>query len=411
MDDRHPRSPAPASPGTHGGDPTAGARGAGPDAPHLAPTGRPGPHPDPEAVRDAPRPRGLRLWAPKRVLVTRDARGTAVAERACRVGAALGAEIVELPGNAIRGLKGESERETYRRAKSSLAIVIAPPGKLKLQPIPPSADFRLDLATGCPAHCQYCYLAGSLPGPPITRAYANLDAVLATVPAHAGAGTVTSASAARRHEGTTFEASCYTDPLGIEHLTGGLEAAIVAFSGYARDGLDVGLRFTTKYAAVDPLLGLDHGARTRARFSVNAEEVTRRFEGGTAPLDARLDAMGRMARAGYPVGLTVAPIMPVEGWREAYAELFARAARALPEACDLTVELITHRFTPGSREVLIGWYPATSLEMDESVRTAKTNKFGGRKYVYPRSLMREMRDWFEAEVRATLPGGSVLYWT
>ena len=397
-------------------EPLDPARDPGPGAdaraaPHLAPTARPAPHSsDPAAVRGA-RPRGERPWAPKRVFVTRDARGSAVAERACRVGAALGAEIVELSGNAIRGLKGESERESYRRAKSSLAIVVAPPGKLKLQPIPPSADFRLDLATGCPAHCQYCYLAGSLSGPPITRAYANLDEVLATVPSYAGTGTITSTSEARRHEGTTFEASCYTDPLGIEHLTGGLEATIGAFAGYAADGLDVGLRFTTKYAAVEPLLGLDHGGRTRVRFSVNAEEITRRFEGGTAPLDARLDAMGRMARVGYPVGLTVAPIMPVDGWREAYADLFRRAAEALPDACDLTVELITHRFTPGSREVLIGWYPATSLEMDESVRTAKTNKFGGRKYVYPKETMREMRDWFEAEAARALPGGAVLYWT
>ena len=381
-----------------------------PAAPHLAPTAHAAPRRAPEALESLPA-REMRRWAPKRVFVTRDARGSAVAERASRVGAELGAEIVELSGNAVRGLKGETERESYRLAKSSLAIVNAPPGKLKLQPIPPSADFRLDLATGCPAHCQYCYLAGSLSGPPITRAYANLDAVLGVVSDYVGKGEVTSTSEARRGEGTTFEASCYTDPLGIEHLTGGLERAIPAFAAFARDGLDVGLRFTTKYDAVGPLLELDHGGRTRMRFSVNAEEITRRFEGGTAPLAGRLRAMGRAARAGYPVGLTVAPIMPVDGWRDAYANLFRRTAAELPRACDLTVELITHRFTPGSREVLMGWYPATTLEMDENVRTVKMNKFGGRKYVYPKELMREMRAWFEDEVGRTLPGGAVLYWT
>ena len=379
-------------------------------APHLAPTAHAAPRRAPEALESLPAGE-MRRWAPKRVFVTRDARGSAVAERASRVGAELGAEIVELSGNAVRGLKGETERESYRLAKTSLAIVDAPPGKLKLQPIPPSADFRLDLATGCPAHCQYCYLAGSLSGPPITRAYANLDAVLGVVSNHVGKGRVTSTNDARRAEGTTFEASCYTDPLGIEHLTGGLERAIPAFAAFARDGLDVGLRFTTKYDAVGPLLELDHGGRTRMRFSVNAEEVTRRFEGGTAPLAGRLRAMGRAARAGYPVGLTVAPIMPVEGWREGYAALFAAAAAELPEPCDLTVELITHRFTPGSREVLMGWYPSTSLEMDENVRTVKMNKFGGRKYVYPKELMREMKGWFTDEVGRTLPGGVVLYWT
>lgn len=379
-------------------------------APHLAPTVHAAPRGRPEELERLSAREG-RLWAPKRIFVTRDARGSAVAERASRVGAALGAEIVELAGNALRGLAGENERESYRLAKSSLAIVVAPPGKLRLQPIPPSADFRLDLATGCPAHCQYCYLAGSLSGPPITRVYANLEEVLATVAAHAGEGRVTSASAARRGEGTTFEASCYTDPLGIEHLSGSLERSIVAFAGFAREGLDVGLRFTTKYDTVGPLLDLDHGGRTRVRFSVNAEEVVRRFEGGTAPLSARLDAMGRTARAGYPVGLTVAPIMPLGNWREAYAALLRATAAELPAECDLSVELITHRFTPGSKEVLMGWYPATSLEMDETVRTVKRDKFGNRKYVYPKELMREMKGWFAEAVGRTLPGAPLLYWT
>ncbi|MGB3454981.1 MAG: radical SAM protein [Litorimonas sp.] len=371
-------------------------------APHIAPT-----HAE-ESAPPEPQPSAhLKLWRPKRVFISKAARDSAVAERARRVGTGLGAEIVELSGNAVRGLKGESERETYRNAKSSIAIVNAPPSALKFQPIPPSADFRLDLARGCPAHCQYCYLAGSLSGPPITRAYANLDEIFAAIPAYIGQGKITSASEARAHEGTTFEASCYTDPLGIEHLTGALEQAITYFGTQDR----AGLRFTTKYARVDELLDLPHRGRTRVRFSVNAEDITRRFEGGTARLADRLHAMGRMARAGYPVGLTVAPIMPIEDWQAGYGQLLRDAGAALPNDADLTVELITHRFTPGSREVLLSWYPGTDLEMDPAVRSEKRNKFGGRIFVYTKEVMREMKAWFEAEVTDALPRGAILYWT
>ncbi len=382
-----------------------------PAAPHLAPSRVAAPRAEPIHLERMLPSGKVRLWRPKRVLITKAARGTPVAERAARVGAELGAEVVELTGNAIRGLKGESEAETYRRAKSTLAIAAAPPSALKLQPIPPSADFRVDLAVGCPAHCQYCYLAGSLSGPPVTRAYANLDAIFGVLPDYLGRGTVTSRSDTRAREGTTFEASCYTDPLGIEHLTGGLAALVEHVARLHADGADIGLRFTTKYDAVDGLLGLEHGGRTRARFSVNAEAVTRPFEGGTAPLAARLRAMGRMAEAGYPVGLTVAPIMPVDGWRASYESLLNGAAAALPEGADLTVELITHRFTPGSREVLLGWYPATKLEMDPAVRAVKRNKFGGQKYVYPKALMDEMKGWFGESVKEILPRARVLYWT
>ena len=380
-------------------------------APHIAPSGYAAPRHAPERLDDLLPERKTRLWVPKTIFITKAARDSEVAAHARAAGGELGAEIVELPGNAVRGLKGASERETYRNAKSSLAIVNAPPSRLKLQPIPPSADFRLDLATGCPAPCQYCYLAGSLSGPPITRAYANLDEVFAVIPDYVGQGRITSTSDARAGEGTTFEASCYTDPLGIEHLTGGLSRLVEHMAGLHETGLDVGLRFTTKFDLVEPLIGLDHGGSTRVRMSVNCNEVVRRFEGGTARLENRLHAMGRLARAGYPVGLTVAPIMPVDDWREAYGDLFDRTAAQLPEDADLTVELITHRFTPGSKDVLMGWYPATSLEMDEAVRTVKRNKFGGRKYVYPRELMVEMRTWFSDEVARVFPAAQLLYWT
>ena len=374
------------------------------DAPHLDPVA-------PAETRPARPSVKARLWRPKRLIVTEAARATAIAETALDRAEALGLEVVHASGNAVRGLKGETEAETYRRAKSTLAIVRSPPSARKLQPIPPSADFRLDLATGCPAHCQYCYLAGSLSGPPVTRAYGDLDAILAVVPDYAGQGRITSASEARAHEGTTFEGSCYTDPLAIEPLTGSLSRAVARFAQYRADGLDVSFRFTTKYDAVGPLTALDHGGATRARFSINVPAITRRFEGGTAPLEGRLAAMGAMARAGYPVGLTIAPIMPVEGWEAAYDRLFADVAAALPEGADVTAELITHRFTPGSRDVLLGWYPATALEMDEAVRTQKRNKFGGVKYVYPKERMKEMREALEASLRARLPAARLLYWT
>ncbi|MEJ7707363.1 MAG: spore photoproduct lyase family protein [Nocardioidaceae bacterium] len=232
-------------------------------------------------------------------------------------------DIAFLSGNRLTGLSAESERETYARAKSTLAVVVAPPSALKPQPIPPSADWRIDLARGCPAHCQYCYLAGSLTGPPVTRVYANLDDVLAGIGTHAGRGSVTSGTAERGHEGTTFEMSCYTDPLGIEHLTGSLSAAITRV-GSGEFGEGVSLRFTTKFDAVGSLVDLPHARRTRMRVSVNADEVAARFEGGTAPMPARLAALRTMALAGYRVGLTIAPVMPVPDWRAAYGQAAGR---------------------------------------------------------------------------------------
>ena len=357
-----------------------------------------------------------RLWRPKRVFITPDAftmpHGRAMLERA----ESFGAQVVRLKSNQLRGVvepaaEGDERaaQRAYAQAKTSLAIVVSPPGQRKLQPIPPSADWQFHVAQGCPAHCQYCYLAGSLSGPPVTRVYANLPEILEGLRSYAGTGGVTSASRERAHEGTTFEASCYTDPLGIEHLTGALAETIRFFGQWEAP---VQLRWTTKFDGVKPLLAIAHNRRTRVRFSVNAEGVARGFEGGTATVTRRIAALRRMALAGYPVGLTIAPIMPINHWESEYAALLNAVAGALRdmEQLDLTVELITHRFTPGSKEVL-SWYPKTALDLREAERTQKRNKFGGFKYVYPKDPMRAMRQWFEGEIGRVLPLAKILYWT
>jgi spore photoproduct lyase len=351
-------------------------------------------------------------WIPKHVLITRSAadlpHGRTIIERCEAAGVA---DIRLLTGDRLPPLTAGSTRETYARAKATLAVVVAPPSKRALQPIPPSADWRVDLAEGCPAHCQYCYLAGSLTGPPITRTYANLDDILAGIAPAVGHGAVTSGTDARGHEGTTFEVSCYTDPLALEHLTGSLAAAITHV-GTADLGGKAQLRFTTKYADVAPLLDLPHHGRTRVRFSVNAASVER-FEGGTARMPARIDALRSLAVAGYPVGLTIAPIMPVDGWREEYGALLDAVAAATDDVpgLDLTAELITHRFTPRSKDVLLGWYPQTKLEMDEDLRRQKRGKYGAVKHVYPAPVMHELRSWFHTALAERLPKARFLYWT
>ena len=342
------------------------------------------------------------------MLVTRAAHewahGLAIADRA----AALGIEVVELAGDRVALPPAIDPGRDYAEAKATLAVTVAPPSKRRLQPIPPSADWRIDLAEGCPAHCAYCYLAGSLKGPPITRAYANLPEILDVLPDYLGEGAITSRSATRAAEGTTFEASCYTDPLALEHLTGSLSAAIARFGVWDADAQ---LRFTTKFAAVEPLLALDHGGRVRMRASVNPAAYAR-FEGGTDRVAARLAALRRMADAGYLVGLTIAPIIAAPGWEQAYDGLLVDVAAAFDGASsDLTVELITHRFTPGSKAVLESWYPGSALDMGPAGRTEKRTKFGTVKHVYDRDTMRRLRSFFEERIAARLPYARVLYWT
>ena len=152
-------------------------------------------------VRKAP------LWMPERVMFTPAALEEPWGQQILARVQSLDLPVEELPRNRLTGLRGEDERDTYNKSKRTLAVVTAPPSAFKLSPIPPSADWQFHIAEGCPAHCQYCYLAGSLSGPPVIRVFANLPQILGNLAAFERSG-----------ETTTFEASCYTDPLGIEHL-------------------------------------------------------------------------------------------------------------------------------------------------------------------------------------------------
>ncbi|WP_245841880.1 SPL family radical SAM protein [Sphingomonas lenta] len=378
---------------------------AEPLAPHLVQARAPDPA---MFAAPDPKPPSARRWMPKRVLVAKSAleweHGRAVAERA----AALGVDVVELPSDRLNLNFPDDPRRAYAEAKATMALVVASPSKRKLQPIAPSADWRVDLAEGCPAHCSYCYLAGSLKGPPITRVYANLPEVFKELPRHLGMGTITSRSRHRQHEGTTYEASCYTDPIALEHLTGSL-SALIAYVG-AWDA-DAQLRFTTKFSGIDPLLTIEHNGRTRMRASLNPKPYAR-FEGGTSPVAQRIGALRRMADAGYPVGLTIAPIIAAPGWEMAYGGLIDDVAAALEGAePDLTVELITHRFTEGSKAVLESWYPGSGLDMGPDGRTVKRTKFGAVKHVYDKDVMKTLRAFFEERIAERLPYARILYWT
>ena len=78
---------------------------------------------------------------------------------------------------------------------------------------------------------------------------------------------------------------------------------------------------------------------------------------------------------------------------------------------DLTVELITHRFTATSKRVLTGWYPNTQLDMNEELRTMKRTRFRGQKHVYPAPVVGQLRAFFAERVSELLPSARILYFT
>ncbi|WP_309118776.1 spore photoproduct lyase [Paenibacillus sp.] len=300
--------------------------------------------------------------------------------------------------NRITNLPGEGELEKYRIAKRTLVVGVRK--TLDFDQSKPSAEYAIPIATGCMAHCHYCYLQTTLGAKPYVRIYVNIDDIIARAAKYIEE---------RQPELTRFEAACTSDPVGLEHISGSL-ARLIEFMAKQEHGR---LRFVTKFNNVEPLLGLEHNGHTRIRFSVNADYVIRHFEPGTSSFADRIEAAGKVARAGYPLGFIIAPIIWHEGWEDGYAELLRKLKAEVPPEAEptLTFELIQHRFTKTAKRVIEARYPKSKLEMDEAKRKYKWGRWGQGKYVYPDEQATALREWITEQIFANFPKASIDYFT
>jgi spore photoproduct lyase len=300
--------------------------------------------------------------------------------------------------NRITNLPGDSELEKYRIAKRTLVVGLRK--TLEFDQSKPSAEYAIPIATGCMGHCHYCYLQTTLGAKPYIRVYVNTDEIMERAVRYIEE---------RAPEITRFEAACTSDPVGIEHISGSLKE-LIEFMGRQKLGR---LRFVTKFHHVDSLLDAKHGGHTRFRFSVNADYVIKSFEPGTSSFSERIEAAGKVAKAGYPLGFIIAPIIWHDGWEEGYSQLLEKLAVAIPAATttDITFELIQHRFTKTSKRVILERYPKTKLELDEAKRKYKWGRWGQGKYVYPDEQAEALREHITEQIFLRFPYATIEYFT
>jgi len=141
-------------------------------------------------------------------------------------------------------------------------------------------------------------------------------------------------------ENVIFNSGEMADSLALDHLTRA-GRGFIPFFGNTENGY---LFMLTKSDNVDGIIDLDHNGHTVIAWSMNNAAVSRKYEIGAPPFKRRLAAAKKIQKAGYPLRIRLDPIIPFDGWKEAYAqtikEIFAEVA---PER----VTLGTLRFEKG----------------------------------------------------------------
>ena len=79
--------------------------------------------------------------------------------------------------------------------------------------------------------------------------------------------------------------------------------------------------FVTKSDNIKHLLDINPHNQVIVSFSLNADEVARKWEKGAPSVDRRIEAGRKLSQAGYEVRIRIDPVVPVPDWMTQYANL------------------------------------------------------------------------------------------
>lgn len=211
----------------------------------------------------------------------------------------------------------------------------------------------LNTGTGCPLQCSYCVLQAYLNNPFITL-YVNREDMwheLETSP------NFKSQNIVRLGTGE------YMDSLALEHLTD----FVPLIAGFLKRQKRAVLELKTKTAAIEPLLGLNHGGRIIVSWSLNAEEVAHTEEQESASVIERIKAAQRIVQEGYRVGFHFDPLIYYRGWEQGYQRVVELIAEHIPASSIVWVSLGALRFMPSLKVISKKRFSATKIFAEEFI--------------------------------------------
>ena len=263
----------------------------------------------------------------------------------------------------------------YRQGKRHLFVA---PKKGELFHICASLDTRyiccsthvISHISNCPFECTYCFLQNYLTDTTLT-VVADTEAIMREICYK------TALQPWRLFRIGTWELG---DSLAVEPLNKFAVDLVRRF----RDLDNCLLKLRTKGDAVEPLLDVEHDGKTVVSWTVNPPEIIKREEIGTAGLEKRIQAMKKVAGAGYPVGLHFDPMIMFSGWEAAYKRLVEAIFSAIDPEDVIWISIGSLRFNPEMKKKIENNYPSSRITAQEMI-LGDDNKFR-----YPRPLREEM---------------------
>jgi len=253
-----------------------------------------------------------------------------------------------------------------------------------------TSDFLVPYtSSGCGASCMYCYLVCNFNKCSYLRLFVNREEMLERLLKKAREGDF------------VFEIGSNSDLVLENAITKNLVYTIENFAKLNKSHIT----FPTKFAMCGDLLSLNHGGRTIVRMSLNPEEIIKSIERGTSPLDMRLSAIEKLWRAGYRVGILIAPVIFLDGYKDMYVRLLDKINDVLPEnfkkVMEIEIIFMTYSFVHRKiNEESFGW---------DLYDSGKMTGRGRGKYWYKGSIRAEGEAFLREEIKKRFPYAKILY--
>lgn len=273
-------------------------------------------------------------------------------------------------------------------------IVVAVRKTHRYVPNHKTSDFLVPYtSSGCSAACLYCYLVCNYNKCAYLRLFVNREQMLEKI--------IRTASGSEKE--LTFEIGSNSDLVLENEMTGNLAWTIERFGATKRGYLT----FPTKFKMVEPLLELHHNGRTIVRMSVNPAEIIRKVEFGTSPLEERIAAVNKLCDAGYRIGLLIAPVILLPGWKEMYGGLLEQLEESLSERAkrSLFLEVIFMTYSYVHRMINAEAFPAAVDLYDKERMTGR----GRGKYCYKQPVREDGEAFLREAISRHLPGVEIKY--
>ncbi len=201
-----------------------------------------------------------------------------------------------------------------------------------------------------------------------------------------------------------FEIGSNSDLVLENMITGNLVWTIENFVSRAENGM---LTFPTKFDMVDSILNLNHQGRIIVRMSVNPQEIIKEIEIGTSPLKNRVEAINKLKKAGYKVGILIAPVVLVDNWKEKYKELVKYLYENLSEEVrkDVFFEIIFMTYSYIHKAINQEAFPNAINLYNKDIMTVR----GRGRYTYKKEVKEEGSSFFKELLGRYFPDNEIKY--